>query len=449
MKYAIVGSLFAFSAMVASADVPRLADSVTVEQNSGGLVTVTYRLLDAEGIVTVDFQTNNVSIGAINFNNVYGDVNKLIEASDSKDRHIYWRPCLSWPEGGRIAEGFSAKVTVWPKTTPPDYMVIDLKGTSPQRYYTCADALPGSDNARNALGVLHPMYKKDKLVMRRVPAEGVTFTMGSPTTGDASYGRTGPRETPHKVTLTYDYYMAVFETTQGQWAYLAPDAADYGQSITGDEYPVARVKNSDLRGWEWPDDSATHDLGGNTTCLIAKMRAHFGIGFDLPTDAQWEYACRAGCADALYNGANFPEDWWESYEDPTVNVVIPALDEIAWYRANAGEGRPIHRVGQKKPNAWGFYDMLGNASEWVQDWCEDMEGWGDNGVETVSAADVVEPVGRATKASGQGRVLRGGCVQEPGHRSRVSSRHWCQEWDSVGDYSYGAVRLICPISLQW
>lgn len=446
MKNVIVGSLVAFTALAASADVPRLSDAVTVEQNAGGgLVTVTYRLLEAEGIVTVDFQTNNVSIGAINFNNVYGDVNRVIEPSDSEDRHIYWRPALSWPEGGKVTSAFTAKVTVWPKTTPPDYMVVDLMGSTSLRYYACADALPGSDNARNSLGVNHPIYKKDKLVMRRVPAEGVTFTAGSPETGDESYGRTGPRETPHKVTLTNDFYMAVFETTQGQWKRLAPTAGDYGQTVTGDDYPVSMVVNSDLRGWIWPEDRATRDLSGNTTCLIARMREDFGIDFDLPTDAQWEYACRAGCSSSLYNGQNFPSDWWERFDG--VDAVMPQVDEIAWYRSNAGG--TIHPVGQKKPNDWGFYDMLGNTAEWVLDWCEDMEGWGEGGLETISDADVTEPYGRESKATGQGRVLRGGCAQQPAHKARVSSRHYCQEYGSVADYSFGGFRLICPITLKW
>lgn len=388
----------AITVMCASGAVPRLADSVGIEQSrASDLVTVTYRLLDAEAIVTVDFQTNGVSIGEMNFNNVYGDGNRLIQPSESVDRHVYWRPSRSWPEGGLIESGFSVKVTVWPTTTPPDYLVVDLLGTSSVRYYVSPDALPGDDQTKNSLGILHPIYKTHKLAMRRVPAQGVTFTMGSPTSGPESYARDLNRETPHKVTLTNDFYLAVFETTQGQWHYLG-GGADFTRFETasatlpsGDAYPVTGLCYNNLRGTSWPSDRATHDLGGNTTSTIALMRQRFSVDFDLPTDAQWEFACRAGCSTSLYNGYNIPEQyWWYGYYDGrTTANEYPPLDEIAWYEVNA-EGT-IHPVGMKKPNDWGFYDMLGNASEWVLDWAERMS-YEPQGV--VSGDDVTEPFGR-------------------------------------------------------
>ena len=447
----------AIASMCASGAVPRLADSVGIAQAPGSdLVTVTYRLLDAEGIVTVDFQTNGVSIGEMNFNNVYGDVNCLIQPSESVDRHVYWRPSRSWPEGGRIESGFSVKVTVWPTTTPPDYLVVDLLGTSSVRYYVSPDALPGDGQTKNPLGIMHPIYKTHKLAMRRVPAQGVTFTMGSPTTGPESYGRDPYRETPHKVTFTNDFYLAVFETTQGQWHYIG-GGADFpyfetpGATLpSGDEMPVTGMRYNSLRGGSWPSDRATHDMGGDTTSTVALMRQRYSIDFDLPTDAQWEFACRAGCSTSLYNGYNIPEDyyWYGSYSGRTVAEasVYQPLDEIAWYEVNAGG--TIHPVGMKKPNDWGFYDMLGNASEWVLDWAERMSY---EPKQAVSSDDVVEPFGMEERVW-DGRVMRGASVLDKIGSLRTSFRTrglYGAESSAQGSSECGAFRLMCPVTLRW
>lgn len=447
----------AIASMCASGAVPRLADSVGIAQVPGSdLVTVTYRLLDAEGIVTVDFQTNGVSIGEMNFNNVYGDVNCLIQPSESVDRHVYWRPSRSWPEGGRIETGFSVKVTVWPTTTPPDYLVVDLLGTSSVRYYVSPDALPGDGQTKNPLGIMHPIYKTHKLAMRRVPAQGVTFTMGSPTTGPESYGRDPYRETPHKVTFTNDFYLAVFETTQGQWHYIG-GGADFPHFETpgaalpsGDEMPVTGMRYNSLRGGSWPSDRATHDLGGDTTSTVALMRQRYSVDFDLPTDAQWEFACRAGCSTSLYNGYNIPEDyyWYGSYSGRTVAdvSVYQPLDEIAWYEVNAGG--TIHPVGMKKPNDWGFYDMLGNASEWVLDWAERMSY---EPKQAVSSDDVVEPFGMEERVW-DGRVMRGASVLDRIGSLRTSFRTrglYGAESGAQGSSECGAFRLMCPVTLRW
>lgn len=445
----------AIAALCASGSVPRLADSVGIVQSPGSdLVTVTYRLLDAEGIVTVDFLTNGVSIGEMNFNNVYGDVNCLIQPSESVDRHIYWRPSCSWPEGGRIETGFSVKVTVWPKATPPDYLVVDLLGSSSVRYYVSPDALPGDGQTRNTLGIMHPIYKTHKLAMRRVPAQGVTFTMGSPTTGPESYGRNAYRETPHKVTFTNDFYLAVFETTQGQWHYMG-GGADFprfntpGAALpTGDELPVTGMEYYRIRGNSWPCDRATHDLGGDTTSIVALMRKRYSVDFDLPTDAQWEFACRAGCSTSLYNGYNIPEAyyWYGSYDGRTEVSEYQPLNEIAWYEVNAGGS--IHPVGKKKPNDWGFYDMLGNASEWVLDWAERMSY---DPKQPVSSDDVVEPFG-AEERVWDGRVMRGGSVLDKIGNLRTSYRtrglHGA-ETGGQGSSESGAFRLMCPVTLRW
>jgi formylglycine-generating enzyme required for sulfatase activity len=108
----------------------------------------------------------------------------------------------------------------------------------------------------------------------------------------------------------------------------------------------------------------------------------------LPTEAQWEYAARAGTTT----------EWDES-----------DLDAIAWYRENSDGA--THDVGQKRPNAWGLYDMLGNVWEWSHD-----------GNRTYSRANVIDPVG-STEAGGF-RVYRGGSWNADARYVRAASRYW-------------------------
>ena len=445
----------ALGGMGASA-APRLGEQVEFKQDANGLVTVEYTLLDEQGIVTVDFLTNGVSIGAVNFNNVFGDVNKLIEPSDTATRKIYWRPSRSWPDGGKISSGFTAKVSVWPKETPPDYLVIDLLGAKPPSYYVSEASLPGNGQEQNTQGVHNAIYKTHKLVMRRVPAEGVTFTMGSPAEGDESYGRDALSETPHKVTFTKDFYLAVFTMTQGQWHYLGAGTA-FPQETSGpvlprgNAYPATGFAYVNMRGNSWPKDAATHDMNGATDTILAKMRARYGIGFDLPTDAQWEYACRAGAATTLYNDANIPHDYWW-YDDPGTDNLYGPLDEIAWFNMNSQiDGvSTIHEVGLKKANNWGFYDMLGNVWEMTLDWAERMS-YDPRG--KMSADDVTDPVG-LEESAGDGRVVRGGDCSYSITQQRTSKRwRWPDyvrgDHGGCGSTNHGAVRLMCPITLAW
>ena len=106
-----------------------------------------------------------------------------------------------------------------------------------------------------------------------------------------------------------------------------------------------------------------------------------GYEFTLPTEAQWEYACRAGTTTALNSGKNLSNE-----------EKCPEMDEVGWYDGNSDE--MTHPVGQKKPNAWGLYDMHGNVWEWCLDWKGDYP-------ETT----VVDPTGPDT---GMSRVLRSG-----------------------------------------
>ncbi len=184
-----------------------------------------------------------------------------------------------------------------------------------------------------------------------------SFVMGSPT---SEIGRKDD-ESRHRVTISKSFYLGKYEVTQGHWKAImgiSPGGmSELGQEFFGDNKPVVRVS------WEETQD------------FIRKLNAKGEGLFRLPTEAEWEYAARAG-STARYSFGN------------NENL----LDDYAWYSDNAG-GK-THEVGGKKPNAWGLYDIHGNVWEWCQDW------YG-----TYSTSAQTDPTG-ATNSSV--RVNRGG-----------------------------------------
>ncbi len=204
-------------------------------------------------------------------------------------------------------------------------------------------------------------YKTTKLVLRRIPAG--SFIMGSDQTRE-----------DHRVALTKPFYMGVFEVTQKQWELVmgswpgSSPSSSYGR---GDTYPAYYVSYNDIRGSSsgarWPASSAV-----DASSFLGRLRAKTGLDFDLPTEAQWEYACRAGTATTYY--------WGDAMDGA-----------YAWYGGNSDS--TTHPVGTRLPNAWGLYDMGGNVWEWCRDWY---------GTLTYGAA----PEG---SGSGSYRVIRGGC----------------------------------------
>ena len=159
-----------------------------------------------------------------------------------------------------------------------------------------------------------------------------TFTMGSPTNELGRYRD----ETQHQVTLTQGFYMQTTEITQGQWKTVMGANPSYFPSC-GNDCPVEQAS--------W-DDVQT---------FISKMNQRAEGTYRLPTEAEWEYAARAGSTTAFANG-DITE--LECGYDPN-------LAAMGWYCYNSGD--TMHPVAQKQSNAWGLYDMHGNVGEWCQD----------------------------------------------------------------------------------
>ena len=168
-----------------------------------------------------------------------------------------------------------------------------------------------------------------------------TFMMGSP---EDELGAGGD-ETRHKVTLTKGYWLGKYEVTQAQYEAIM---GENPSRFKGADQPVESVSWNDAMGF----------CEKLTEREQAAGRLLKGYEYTLPTEAQWEYACRAGTMTAFNNGTNIETDE-EVYGE------CPNLDPLGWYWCNSES--KTHPVGQKRPNDWGLYDMHGNVMEWCLD----------------------------------------------------------------------------------
>lgn len=395
----------AFASAVAFADPadPQISNVVLSQDELSRRVAVTYTL-DEPAIVTMDVLTNGVSIGDANVQYVSGDCNRLVSAGD---HGLKWAPDKSWPDHRFTKPVVSVRLTAWATNAPPMYMIVDLASRG-ARYYVSADALPDG-------GLANDIYKKTKLVLRRIPATNVEWTMGSPET-EAGSAPFRSSETPHKVTLTRDYYMAVYPMTQLQYETVCGSNPSVAKGDSDSPVrPVENISWVDLRGEVDPK------AGPAASSFLGIMRSHTAVDFDLPTDAQYEFACRAGTGTAHYNG-NLPvQDSYYFAEDE-------ATMAIAWYDAcSSGKTQP---VGRKQQNAFGLYDMLGNVMEWCRDrWSEGM----------VYGTDAMDPLG--PDGDSYYRVSRGGASPYQMWFCRSAARG-SNTWGSRSEWL--GFRVMCP-----
>ncbi len=207
--------------------------------------------------------------------------------------------------------------------------------------------------------------------MRWIPAG--TFWMGAGADDKEAFSWEKPQ---HEVTLTRGFWMGEMPVTQGQYRTIMGENPSH-RTEAGLDAPVEQV--SWYRAAAFANKLSA--LEGLSACFVGVRNKMEGVGnkgsdyvgskgWRLPTEAEWEYACRAGTTTPRYG----------------------ELDKIAWYEDNSGN--TTHAVGQKQANAWGLYDMLGNVWEWCYDW---NDGYSEQAATDPTAA-----------ATGTSRVARGG-----------------------------------------
>ncbi len=279
---------------------------------------------------------------------------------------------------------------------PAAYLVIDLSGGP------SASSYPVSYRSAVPVGGWTDEYKGDKLVLRKISKTAPeSFSMGCPTN---ELGYDGSESPQHAVTLTRNFYIGVFEVTQKQWYNVMGAWPSYFTNAAyRDTRPVESVSYYQVRenplpqtnehragsaiNPNWPQSSQVHP-----DSFMGKLRAKTGLGeLDLPSEAQWEYACRAGTTTALNSGYNLTNEVSDTH-----------LDVVGRYWWNGGEAYSqgcapsagTALAGSYQANAWGLYDMHGNVWELCLDW---------SGVYTGAVTD---PPGAEV---GSYRVIRGGC----------------------------------------
>ena len=440
MKNLIPLSAVLLAAAVCADPADPQISNVRLEQNSvSRRVTVRYDL-DEAAVVTMDVLTNGVSIGGANIQAVGGDCFKKVAAGSNHE--VTWDPYLSWPDHKFGAGVVSVRMTAWALDNTPDYMVVDISAAAQpntQTYYPAADFVPG--------GVTNSLYKTTTLLMRKIMAKDVTWTMGSTTLENQN--RQAAREATHQVKLANNYYIGVYEITQSQWSQVATNNTTAVANFTTERFmrPMEKVCYNEIRNaansttanaaYNWPNDP-------NPSSFLGLLRSKTGIDFDLPSEAQWEFAARAG------NGVGY---WGDG--SGILNAALDAnLNLLGRYLNNPTSNSSTSPaatispseggsaiVGSYLPNAWGIYDMHGNVWEWCLDWYEDN-------INTHGGAVNIDPSAPAktlSGASGAHRVRRGGSWSGAAGYCRPAYRNISAP---VNREHHVGFRLACTAGLQ-
>ncbi len=240
-----------------------------------------------------------------------------------------------------------------------------------------AKALKQTENLNSfKLIALSKFFKKNS-ANTFINSLGMEFNYIEPGTFQMGSGQGNADEMPvHEVTITKGFFMMTTEVIKWQWYLVMKNSPWAG------EYNVMDSHNSPAEYVSWED----------VQIFIDNVNKRSNRKYRLPTEAEWEYACRAGSTTEY------------SFDD------IKNINNYVWYMQNtilSGEGY-THLVGQKEPNAWGLLDMHGNAWEWCQDWYSEYR-----------SGSVIDPKGPAW---GSYRVLRGGNWKDHAYNSRSAMR---------------------------
>ncbi len=251
------------------------------------------------------------------------------------------------------------------------YLFDGWTGTGADTATTTINILQGSTGNRE--------YTANWIALEMRPITAGTFMMGCPSD---ELGQSYDNRPQHSVTISQNFYIGKYEVTQEQYfAIMGTNPSYFGGNAYNPIRPTTTVKHP-------VEDVSWDDIASASECFLVKINDQLadqipaGYRFDLPTEAQWEYACRAGTTTSLNNNTNIT----------VASGTCPNLSVVGWYKAISED--KTHEVGSKVPNAWGLYDMHGNVWEWCKDWYGNY-----------SSDNITDPVGTA---SGTYRVMRGG-----------------------------------------
>lgn len=247
-------------------------------------------------------------------------------------------------------------------------VVIPLMGScpAPKEVPAC-----NQNNLTNSIGMRFSL----------IPAG--TFTMGSPPTEPHRNNQEGPQ---HQVTLTKSFYMQTTEVTQGQYSAVMGSNPSIDKNC-GPNCPVENLTWNEAQAFI----TQLNADEGRSGCDASPNNC-----YSLPTEAQWEYAIRAGTVTAFYSGAY----------SGSLTVREPNLDKIGWYSLNSGG--QIHPVAQKQPNNSCLYDMSGNVWEMTLD-----------ALRTYTSSPVTDPIG----PDNTGSAIRGGNYRDTSSVARSANRN--------------------------
>ena len=240
------------------------------------------------------------------------------------------------------------------------------------------------------------------------------FMMGSEVDDNLADSDEKTANGKHKVRITHGFWLGKYEVTQGQWENVMGNNPSYFKSPTR---PVEKVSWFDCQEF--------------ISKIANEVRRQLGGYACLPTEAEWEYACRAGTNKSLPSSPDGKE----------IRIIGQyhgeGLDEVAWYGGNSCVGFELpngcsdlskevkeyegaqagtHPVGEKKPNNWGFYDMIGNVWEWCNDWYA-SEYYSNNAM-----CDPKGPIAGDGGLLGERRVSRGGSWYSDAQMCRSANR---------------------------
>lgn len=397
--------------------------NVTLSQDAAtGAVTISYDLNDGPAIVTLDLKIGGRSLDAELLWEATGDVNRMV--SGDTTHQIVWRPTTK----DVLAKEVVAEVSAWAPSDPPDYLLVDLVVPGVANYYATSNAIPG--------GVLAEANMTRKMLFKRVKARDTLVNdwyMGSE---DGETGRTKTKEAYHKVTLSQDFWMGVFPVTQSQYLSLKGGATSSraAQNAPFNFYyerdwrlrPAEHISYNEIRHGTTkdtasPDDYWPNPPNGNSWLGLLRKRVGNELAFDLPSEAQWEFACKAGTG----------KNQWNTGKAITQSTNCP--NEPGRCQLNGGGTIATSQAGSVtasngtatviwyEPSLWGFYAFHGSVAEMCLDWYADD-------VSTLTAdpvnVDRANPSNLATDKSviGSVRVCRGGFWWQHSNYARSASR---------------------------